>query len=803
MPTPPLVSIVLPVFNDEQWIEAALESCVRQTLAEIEIICVDDASTDATCDVIERFARTDERVRLIRQPRNLSAFQARRAGIMSATAPHILFLDGDDELDPRAAQKALATARAEDADLVGFGVAVFGPDGETIGGYQARLKHAHKRLEGEAVLAGLFPPGKPVQGQLWRYLFRTELLRDAYAKLPEDLVLTRVNDLPVTFLAVAGARRFVSVPDRLYRYFYRRGGSGHRVDELSQFDFYARGIASVESIEPAVRAIARTSPDPEPLLASYESARLSLIGNVLGYLMNSVSGDLYDECLTHLEERVPATDIVLAAAEYCREAVGLLARHGRRIELGEHPVRSVLLSTKSLTTGGVSLVLLAQAQKFLDAGYRVTVAAHRRDSVLDDLPDGVNFVEITGRRMSTRLAQWAEICRRESVDLIIDHQVLYSRVWPSFAVMARAAGVPTIGWVHSFSLRPLYDQNGLLTFIKEHVDALSTLVTLSPLDVAFWKLRGVDRAVYLPNPPSPMLVAAVERAAAPKKAPVGPIKLVWWGRLEQHTKRVRELIDVAVHLRGLGVDFRLTLIGPDSPRLTAADLMSEIRRRGLVENVEVVGPRHGEALLEAIDAADVFVSTSIIEGYQLTLAEAQARGLPVVMYELPWLTLVQGNEGILSVPHGDSDAFARRIAAIAADADHFERLSRASLDAAQRAASLDFADLYGKLITGGLPPAHSPEPTPDDARQIIEGMVFYTERGFAEAAEKAEQEPLPRPVVARQSPPDSPAMKRLRPAVRRAYRLIPGLKPLGRKVKRLLGRAAGVIRRLRKRVRRG
>ena len=158
MPLSPLVSIILPVFNDEEWIEAALESCVRQTLTQIEIICVDDASTDATCDIVERFTRKDDRVRLIRQPDNLSAFQARRAGIMAASGPHILFLDGDDELEPAAAEKALATARASEADLVGFGVAVFGAEGERIGGYQARLRHAHRRLDGDAVLEGLFPP---------------------------------------------------------------------------------------------------------------------------------------------------------------------------------------------------------------------------------------------------------------------------------------------------------------------------------------------------------------------------------------------------------------------------------------------------------------------------------------------------------------------------------------------------------------------------------------------------------------------------------------------------------------------
>src|SRR5688572_15584834 len=99
----PLISIVIPVFNDEQTVSAALESALRQTLADIEVICVDDASTDGTAAVIERFRARDPRVRLIRQERNLSAFQSRRAGILASEAEYVLFLDGDDELVPDAA----------------------------------------------------------------------------------------------------------------------------------------------------------------------------------------------------------------------------------------------------------------------------------------------------------------------------------------------------------------------------------------------------------------------------------------------------------------------------------------------------------------------------------------------------------------------------------------------------------------------------------------------------------------------------------------------------------------------------
>ncbi|WP_300680146.1 glycosyltransferase [Nocardioides sp.] len=777
MSTPAHVAIVIPLFNDEEWVTAALESCCAQTLAEIEVLCVDDCSSDGTARIVEEFAGRDPRVRLVRQPSNASAFQARRAGVMAATAPYVLFLDGDDELAPTAAQTAVATARRSDADLVGFGVEVLLDDGRTVAGYQSRLAPVHESLSGDEVLRGLFPVGKAAQGQLWRYLFRTTLLLQAYAAFPEDLVLPRINDLPLTFLAVAQARSYVSIQDRLYRYYFRRGGSGHRVEEISRFAFYLGAMDSVEALEAAVDGLQSEHPDPEQLRASVASARLAVIANVLRYLHDSVAEGLQAEAVALLEATVPAEQVVQAAVEFYPPAVESLARHGRRIELGTRPVRSVLLSTKALQNGGVSGVLLSQARFLLAAGCRVTIAVSRPGSITDELPDGVRFVELSGSR-SARLAAWAELCREESVDVIIDHQVLYSRAWPGYALMARAVGVPTIGWIHNFSLRPVYTGNDLLTFLQGHLGALAQLVTLSPLDVAFWKLRGIEHTAYLPNPPSPMLLESAAQTPT-IAAPGEPLRLVWWGRLEQRTKQVRQLVAVAVELRRLGVDFRLTIVGPDWTDMTAEELRALVAQRHLEDQVAVVGPRRGAELIETIDAADLFITTSIIEGYQLTIAEAQARGLPVVMYELPWLAVVADNDGIVAVPQGDAAGLAREVRDIAADPERYRRLAEGSLVGARRAAGYDFARLYRDLVAGTLPAEFSPEPTLDDAAQLLQWMVFYTERSAS----------TPTPPAGTSAAVEAGRPRLLGRVARRVLRAFPALMPIARRVQRARGRA--------------
>ncbi|WP_295102047.1 glycosyltransferase [uncultured Microbacterium sp.] len=771
----PLLSIVIPVSGDDATVATALESALAQSLVDIEIICVDDASTDGTAGVLERFRLRDPRVRVVRHERNLSAFQARRTGILAASADRVMFLDGDDELTPDAAAVAVAKAEETDADIVGFGVTVIERDGRTGSPYEVRLQPPQHPHAGDDVLRALFPVGKPAQGQLWRFLFRTSVLREAYSLVPDDLVLPRINDLPLLFLVAILAESYAAVPDKLYRYHFGRGGSGHRVDTLERARFYTGAIRSVDAIGSAVEALATAHADPTLVRDTYASVRFSIIGYVCFQLVEHSDEGMLDGALAHLHTVVSGPDIIHAAARFYPATLKALRFHTTWQGLPDRPARSILLVTSTLRTGGVSAVLTSQARYLHEAGYRVTVVARNGGSDATVLPAGIPFVELTSRQLPAQLTQWAEICRAHEVDVVIDHQLLYTDTWPEFALVARAEGAATIGWLHNFVARPVYDGNDRLTLIERCSPTLAQLVTLSPLDVAYFRLRGIEHVAFLPNPPSPLMLESAAHAGA-KPAPASRLKLVWWGRLEQRTKQVSELVEVGVQLRALGVPFDLTIIGPDWDDVTAKKLNALARRRGVGDAVAAVGPLRGAALVAAIDSADAFVSTSIIEGYQLTIAEAQARGLPVFMYELPWLTLVQENHGVVAVPQGDARGLASRLAETLEDPEHYAQLSLASLDAASRARDFDFAQLYRDVVTGALPPRFSPQPTLDDARQLLGLLVFFAQRATR------------RPGAA----PDSPTWgarvwQSAAPLGRATLRRVPGLQPLAHRAKGWLG----------------
>jgi glycosyltransferase involved in cell wall biosynthesis len=115
----PQVSVVIPVFNRAATIGAALDSVLRQTFADLEVIVVDDGSTDGTRDMLAAVA--DPRVRVLLLPENRGVSGARNAGIAAARGPWVAFQDSDDEWLPRKLEKQMARLAAAPPGTVACG----------------------------------------------------------------------------------------------------------------------------------------------------------------------------------------------------------------------------------------------------------------------------------------------------------------------------------------------------------------------------------------------------------------------------------------------------------------------------------------------------------------------------------------------------------------------------------------------------------------------------------------------------------------------------------------------------------
>ena len=92
------VSVIIPVFNGAEWIEACLGSVLRQSYANLEVIMVDDGSTDRTIEVCQKIQKMDRRILIVRKE-NGGVSSARNAGLKKSNGKHVFFLDADDYID--------------------------------------------------------------------------------------------------------------------------------------------------------------------------------------------------------------------------------------------------------------------------------------------------------------------------------------------------------------------------------------------------------------------------------------------------------------------------------------------------------------------------------------------------------------------------------------------------------------------------------------------------------------------------------------------------------------------------------
>ena len=211
----PIVSVVVPVHNAEKYLEQCIESILGQTLKNIEVICVNDQSTDGSAAILDGYVEKDPRVSILQSP-GLGAGGARNIGLGVARGKYLSFLDADDFFEPDMLDAAVEQAEKDSSDIVVYGSWVY--DTVKQSNRQAKWRLQVDRLPPEC-------PFKPSDisdrlfdvfgNDAWNKLFRASLIRE------NDLLsqeISRTNDLFFTCKALTRAR-LISVIDRCFAHY--------------------------------------------------------------------------------------------------------------------------------------------------------------------------------------------------------------------------------------------------------------------------------------------------------------------------------------------------------------------------------------------------------------------------------------------------------------------------------------------------------------------------------------------------------------------------------------------------------
>lgn len=213
------VSIVVPVYNVAPYVDQCLSSIAAQTLADIEVIVVDDGSTDGSGAICDEWAARDSRFTVVHQPnRGLSA--ARNAGLDRATAEYIQFVDSDDYVSPRYTEELLKAARK-----TGCPCAICGNAAQQAGGWRTATPTSHPTVMSAHDCLQLAMSNKRKQAHrigfpVWDRIYHRSLFDEHSIRFPEGHVY---EDIWIVVPLFRASISIALIPDILYFKRQRKG----------------------------------------------------------------------------------------------------------------------------------------------------------------------------------------------------------------------------------------------------------------------------------------------------------------------------------------------------------------------------------------------------------------------------------------------------------------------------------------------------------------------------------------------------------------------------------------------------
>lgn len=213
----PKISVIIPVYNVEDYIGQCLDSVINQTFENIEIICVNDGSTDNSLEILNRYAEYDKRIIIINQE-NKGLSNARNVGIKLAIGKYIYFLDSDDFIDINAFEKLYYIAELDKLDFVSFNYEVVCDD-NSLNDIYLHKKKRERNIMFDDIYSGFDMFEKLVlsnnyQSQVWLLFINRDFFVKTNIMFKEGILH---EDNLFTFTLILSSNKVRQVSDKFYK----------------------------------------------------------------------------------------------------------------------------------------------------------------------------------------------------------------------------------------------------------------------------------------------------------------------------------------------------------------------------------------------------------------------------------------------------------------------------------------------------------------------------------------------------------------------------------------------------------
>lgn len=721
------VSIVIPIHNGEQHLRLCIESVIGQTLKEIEIICVDDGSTDMTLAMLRYYQNIDPRVNIIHRDAPEGTMVARKLGTMEAHGEYIMYLDADDYLELGACELLYQKIDREKVDILQFNTNVINygnlPEQE-IRGIESMLTPRYARINGSNILESMVIQ-KEFFPTMWNKIYRTEICQKACAELPNRFQVMAEDICSVFFIAYYAKSYLGWNSPALYNYFIGRGITGNSQVSFEKF----RNICGQHNVVEDLTQFC----EKHGIIKKYRSSLTALsnqfLYNCINDWLNRLPGEYGIQGMQILIDHWGVEDILsVLYSHYGNQRTRIASKFSGlpRLSLAEKKVKTVAFFYHTLGIGGLERVIATLAPMLDQMGYRVLMIIESEPTKFDyPLPDSITRVSIQSWQCASekdfrkRLADWKRLVETYEIDVVLHNAwVCPMLLWDMLYL--RTLNVPVIVHCHSvFSFSATLANDLMLE--SRYVLALSDgLVVLSPADQAYYSAFH-SNVYYIPDPISDNFNhATLTEGQEPS--------IVWVGRNSME-KQPEFVFPIMQYVTSQLPEAKLYMVGA----FTEERWQHMAEEYGVKDNIVFCGATLNVG--QYYEKASVLLSTSQYEGFSMVLLEAQAHGLPSVIFEMPNLIFAKHNRGVTSVEMNDCLSAAHEIVKLLTDHEYWQHQSNQAQWSFQDLQGYDIARDWQDLLSGKNKRVDVPESVSDLCKVFLENYyqgLRYTDKRINE-----------------------------------------------------------------------
>lgn len=300
-------TIVIPIFNRVQYIPETLDSVIRQTYTDLEIICVDDCSSDRSPVLLQDYAKTDLRIKVLTHAKNKGLYLARKTGVLNASGDYILFLDCDDVLAFHAVEVIYNALCKNSVEVLEYGYHSIHANENTV---------PDSAITVDKLFSSFVYDRYPRAGTVWNKAYKTELLKNAFSKM-SDFHAVMGEDFYESVIIAYYAKSYSSIDDVLVIYNDESGISNTR-----------KNLASIQKDLDSVVAILNGF---RFFFESYASEHKAAVLNIERYYIHYVYYNLI-LLRTNKTDRLPAVHLLKdyfsaeAVAPFLKKTKSMVAR---------------------------------------------------------------------------------------------------------------------------------------------------------------------------------------------------------------------------------------------------------------------------------------------------------------------------------------------------------------------------------------------------------------------------------------------------------------------------------------------